>query len=75
MLYNKKYLNGWIPSIKGNLGKKAIKNFQPIQLGDVENTYADTSKLSDWINFSPKVSIEKGIYIFCKWYKNYYGYS
>ena len=65
----------FIEILENNLGRKAIKDFQPIQPGDVENTYADTSKLRDWINYSPKVSIEKGINIFSKWYKNYYGYS
>ena len=64
----------FIEILENNLGKKAIKDFQPIQPGDVENTFADTSKLRDWINFSPKVSIEKGIYIFCKWY-NYRFYK
>ena len=65
----------FIELLEDNLGRKAIKDFQPIQPGDVEHTYADTSKLRDWINYSPKVSIEKGIKIFSKWYKNYYGYS
>ncbi len=65
----------FIEILENNLGKKAIKDFQPIQPGDVENTFADTSKLRDWINYSPKISIEKGINNFAKWYKNYYGYS
>ena len=31
--------------------KKAIKNLKEMQQGDVENTFADTSKLEKWINF------------------------
>ena len=64
----------FIEILETNLGKKAIKLFQPIQPGDVENTFAETSKLSNWINFTPKTSIEKGVYNFSKWFKNYYGY-
>ena len=56
------------------LGKKAIKNFQPIQPGDVKNTFAEISKLSDWIDFSPNTPFETGIRNFANWYKNYYGY-
>ena len=63
----------FIEILENNLGKKAIKDFQPIQPGDVENTFADISKLKNWIDFSPKISIEKGINIFAKWYKDYYG--
>ena len=64
----------FIEILENNLGKKAIKDFQPIQPGDVENTFADISKLKNWIDYSPKISIEKGINIFAKWYKDYYGY-
>ena len=64
----------FIEVLENYLGKKAIKEFQPIQPGDVENTFADTLKLENWINFSPKISIEKGLKIFAKWYKDYYGY-
>ena len=71
----KRFVLEFIEILENNLGRKAIKDFQPIQPGDVENTFADTSKLRDWINYSPKISIEKGINNFAKWYKNYYGYS
>ena len=64
----------FIEILEKNLGKKAIKEFEPIQPGDVENTFAETSKLSNWINFTPSTSIEKGVNNFAKWYKDYYGY-
>ena len=64
----------FIEILENNLGKKAIKDFQPMQPGDVENTFADISKLKNWIDYSPKISIEEGINIFSKWYKDYYGY-
>ena len=61
----------FIEILELNLGKKAIKNFQPIQPGDVENTFAETKLLEDWINYRPTVSIETGVKLFCEWYKNF----
>ena len=51
---------------------KAIKNPMPIQPGDVEETFADTSALEDWIGFRPSTSIEEGIQKFVDWYKGYF---
>ena len=65
----------FIETLESELDIKAKKAFIKLQKGDVIATHADTTKIKEWINFSPKVSIEKGIYSFCKWYKNYYGYS
>ena len=44
----------------------------PMQLGDVESTYADTSKLEEWIGYKPKTSIKDGVSKFIEWYKDYY---
>ncbi len=65
-------LNYFIELLEEYLQVKAIKNFVKIQPGDVKITYADTSKLDNWIGYKPKTSIEKGIKEFTKWYKNYY---
>ncbi len=54
------------------LKTKAIKNFLPMQQGDVKNTSANTELLEKWINYKPKVSIEKGVIYFANWYKNYF---
>tara|TARA_B100001057_G_scaffold443577_1_gene479779 strand:+ start:1220 stop:2245 length:1026 start_codon:yes stop_codon:yes gene_type:complete len=64
----------FIEILEVNLGKKAIKEFHPIQPGDVVNTFADSSNLKNWINFAPKITIEEGLSKFAKWYKDYYGY-
>ena len=63
----------YIECIEKTLGKKANKIFLPMQPGDVEATYADTSLIESWINFKPSTKIEKGIKEFVKWYLNYYG--
>ena len=54
------------------LGKKAKKDFQPIQPGDVISTAADTSALDKWIGFKPSTSLEEGVEKFANWYCDFY---
>ena len=65
-------LMDFIDILEKNLNLKAEKNYLPIQKGDVKETYADTSNLMKWINYSPVINIELGIEKFIKWYTNYY---
>jgi len=67
-------LMDYINEIEEALCKKAIKEYLPIQPGDVKATSADTSKLENWINFKPSTSIKNGVSEFVKWYKDYYKY-
>lgn len=62
----------FIEIIEQKLGKKAIKNFLPLQDGDVPETYADVSDLIREIDFKPETSIEDGVGKFVDWYKEYY---
>ncbi|MGQ9813498.1 MAG: NAD-dependent epimerase [Dissulfurimicrobium sp.] len=62
----------FIEVIEKCLGKKAKKNFLPIQPGDVSVTYADISELERDIGFKPQTSLEEGIPRFIDWYKKYY---
>lgn len=55
------------------LGKEAIKDFQPMQPGDVVATAADTQALEDWVGFRPSTSIEDGVDRFASWYRTFYG--
>lgn len=55
------------------LGKKAKKNFLPMQPGDVPETYADVDDLAEDVGFKPTIPIEKGIKKFVEWYREYYG--
>ena len=54
------------------LGKKAKKNFLPIQPGDVPATYANVDDLVHDVDFKPQTSIEKGLQLFVDWYRSYY---
>ena len=53
-------------------GRKAVKDFQPMQPGDVVATSAETSALENWIGFKPYTNIEDGIKSFAKWYLEFY---
>lgn len=55
------------------LGRKAEKNFLPLQPGDVPATYADVEDLASDVGFRPATPIEEGIKRFVAWYRNYYG--
>ena len=62
----------FIEIIEQKLGKKAVKNFLPLQKGDVHETYADVDDLMREMDFKPATSIEAGIGKFIDWYKEYY---
>jgi len=51
-------------------GKKAIKNYMPIQPGDVEKTWADLTKSRELLKYNPEIKIEEGLKRFCNWIKN-----
>ena len=53
------------------LGKKAIKDFQEMQPGDVVATSADTSALRQWIGFQPNTPLVVGLRNFANWVKQY----
>ena len=62
----------FIQVLEEELGIPAIKEFKKMQPGDVISTYANCSKLENYINFKPKTDLRKGIKEFLKWYKEYY---
>ncbi len=65
-------LMDFIEAIEEVLGKKAKKNFLPIQPGDVPSTFADTKSLSTTFGYEPATSIKQGIANFIDWYREYY---
>ena len=76
-LYNIGYhkpvlLLDFIETIEDILGKKAKKEFFPMQDGDVLATYADIEPLQEEFDFSPSTGIREGLVKFVDWYKSYY---
>lgn len=62
----------YIEVLEDCLGKKAEKNFLPLQMGDVPATYADVDDLVQDIDFKPDTPVETGIRRFTEWYRSYY---
>ena len=62
----------YIECLEKSLEKKAIKEMLPLQPGDVEHTFADSSSLMKTTGYNPNTSIERGVEIFAKWFLNYY---
>jgi len=65
----------FIGCLEDALGIEAIKQFEPMQPGDVQATAADTAALNEWVGFKPSTPIEQGVGIFARWYRNYYQLS
>jgi UDP-glucuronate 4-epimerase len=65
----------FIQYLEQAIGKKAIKEFLPMQNGDVKVTYADTSALNAWVGFEPSTALKTGLDKFVDWYAAYFGYQ
>ena len=57
----------FITVLEQALGREAIKDFQPMQPGDVVATAADTSALEQWVGFRPHTPLEQGLGQFAAW--------
>jgi UDP-glucuronate 4-epimerase len=65
----------YISALEHALGKEAIKQFEPMQPGDVRSTFADTRRLDGAVGFAPSTPLEEGLARFAQWFKRYYGYA
>ena len=61
----------YIEAIEDSLCIKSIKNYLPMQKGDVASTAADTSSLENWIGFKPETNVKEGVDKFIEWYISY----
>lgn len=62
----------FIGHIEQAMGKEAIKEFLPMQAGDVPATYADIDDLSQAVGFQPATPVASGVQRFVAWYQDYY---
>ena len=65
-------LMDFIKSIEENLGVVAEKEMLPMQAGDVNQTWADVSKLQNDYYYKPNTAVEKGVKAFIDWFKAYH---
>jgi UDP-glucuronate 4-epimerase len=62
----------FIETLENALNKKALKNLLPMQAGDVPDTYADVTALTEDVGYSPATTLKNGISEFVIWYKGFY---
>lgn len=60
-----------IALIEEACGRKAVIDFQPMQPGDVERTFADIDAISADLGYAPTTPIDAGIPAFVDWYRAY----
>jgi UDP-glucuronate 4-epimerase len=68
----KVFLLDFIKQIEKELGKKAIRNYMPLQKGDVKQTLSNTDLLNKITGYSPTTNYKLGIKKFLEWYMDYY---
>ena len=66
------YLLDFIKEIEKELGKRAIRNYMPLQKGDVKQTISNTNLLNKITGYNPKTNYKVGIKKFLNWYLDYY---
>ncbi len=62
----------FIDALEESLERKAIRNYMPMQKGDVPATWADTALLRNLTGYRPDTQFRKGITEFVSWFREYY---
>lgn len=62
----------YIQCIEKAIGREAIKEYYPMQPGDVYQTYADSSAIADISGFKPNTNLQDGINTTVSWFKKYF---
>lgn len=60
-----------ISLIEKHAGTEATKNFEPMQPGDVERTWANIDRARSELNYAPTTSLDEGLGQFVDWFKNW----
>lgn len=63
----------FIDQIEENMGKPAVRNYMPMQPGDVPNTFANADLLFNLTGFRPATPTSVGVKAFVDWYREHYG--
>ncbi|MDP3607809.1 MAG: NAD-dependent epimerase [Methylophilus sp.] len=61
----------FIETLEKELGVTAVKNFMPMQAGDVLATYADVDDLKHDVGYAPSTSLQTGLKQWVQWYRNH----
>ena len=60
-----------VATLEEALGRNAVKEYAPMQVGDVPATYADVSDLTAAVDFQPSTPIAVGVQRFVDWFTQY----
>jgi UDP-glucuronate 4-epimerase len=66
-------LMDFVAAIEAECGREAVKNFMPMQKGDVPATWADATLLRELTGYAPQTGVREGVKAFVAWYRDYYG--
>jgi len=66
-------LETFIATLERLLGRRATRDYRPMQPGDVPATFADIERARAAFGFAPRTSLEEGLRRFVAWYRDYYG--
>lgn len=62
----------FIAAIEAATGREAVKDFQPMQPGDVPATWADTTLLRALTGFVPQTGVAEGVAAYVDWFRDYH---
>ena len=62
----------FIEAIEASIGKTAIRNYLPMQQGDVRATWADATLLTELTGYRPQTDVREGVAAFVEWFRDYY---
>lgn len=63
-------VNNLIEKFENEIGKKAIREYQPAHPADMSASWADVNKARCILKWSPKVSLDEGIQHVVRWYQH-----
>jgi UDP-glucuronate 4-epimerase len=65
-------LQDFITAIEEKIGRPAVRNYMPMQTGDVPRSWADTTLLQSLTGYRPQTDFRVGVGRFVDWYRDYY---
>jgi len=65
-------LESFVALLERLLGRTAVRNYLPLQPGDVPATYAAIDRLRAATGFAPRTPLDAGLARFVEWYRSYY---
>lgn len=69
---DKVLLMDFVEAIEAELEREAIRNYMPMQTGDVPSTWADADLLQRLTGYRPQTPFKEGVASFVRWYRDYY---